>query len=74
MKLKQNLRFDSYEIEAKFKKLPKLVRALICKHIIPLKVVYNVEFLRMNTLFVCHFFLFVRKMGIYDILLLGCTS
>ena len=78
MKLKQNLRFDSYEIEAKFKKLPKLVRALICKHIIPLEVVCNVQFLsikwELNTLFVCHFFLLRKKMRIYDIFFVGiCT-
>lgn len=48
------------------------------KHIIPLEVVCNVQFLsikwELNTLFVCHFFLLRKKMRIYDIFFVGiCT-
>ncbi|KAG4978912.1 hypothetical protein JHK86_038386 [Glycine max] len=38
----------SNAIEAKFKKLPKLVRAVMNKDQIPLEVVHNVQFLRIN--------------------------
>ncbi|KAH1207599.1 hypothetical protein GmHk_15G042661 [Glycine max] len=63
--------FKSYVVEAK-----TLVEK--DKHIIPLEVVCNVQFLsikwELNTLFVCHFFLLRKKMRIYDIFFVGiCT-
>ncbi|KAK7293113.1 hypothetical protein RJT34_15974 [Clitoria ternatea] len=44
----RNLYFNSYEIEGKFKRLHKLVRADVVKLDVPLEVVGNVEFLRIN--------------------------
>lgn len=44
-----NLSLFSHEMEAKFKRLPKLVRAVIVRFIVPLEVVDNVRFLRINS-------------------------
>lgn len=70
--------FLSNKIEPEFKQLPKLVRAVIDKHDFPLEFVNSVQFLRINWVlstslplfFVVFFLSFLRKMMIYDILLL----
>ncbi|TKY66174.1 FBD-associated F-box protein [Spatholobus suberectus] len=42
----ENVVFSSYAAEGKFKRLPKLLRAVIDKYVVPLEVVCNAQFLR----------------------------
>lgn len=59
-----SLCFRSYVLEAKFKKLPKLIRANVEKSLIPLEVVSNVQFLHLKQVLnnlICLTFLSIFK-------------